>query len=290
MEPKLERIDTPDFEEVYKVTEKESGLIAIIAIHSTVMGPACGGVRLYHYDSFDSALTDVLKLAEGMTYKTLSSGVKLGGGKSVIIWDTNKPVPEKLLQAFAKAVNQLNGRYFTAEDVGISLDNLLVIKQTTPYTLGVETDLDNKTPSPFTAWGTFRSIQSVLYKLNYSNSFENKTVAIQGLGKVGSIIAELLFWHGAHLIVTDSDKEKVRFITKRFKAQAVLPDQIYSVPCDVFSPCAMGGSLNLKTIPQLRCKAVAGCANNQLATPECGQLLKQRNILYAPDLSLMQED
>lgn len=283
MDPKLERITIAGYEEVYKVTEPDCGLVAIIAIHSTQMGPALGGVRVYPYQSFDDALEDVLRLSKGMTYKALLAEAGLGGGKSVIIWDPSKPIPGKLLRAYAKAVNQLNGRYFTSEDSGITPNQLLVIREESPYVVGIEHSSSSGNPSPFTAWGVFKGIQAALHHKTGSSLLEGRTIAIQGLGCVGSLLAEHLFWHGADLIVTDTNRDKVEIACRRFDARAATPEEIYDVKCDVFSPCALGSTINEKTIKRLQCKAVAGCANNQLQKPEDAALLTSLNILYAPD-------
>ena len=284
MEFELEKIDIPGYEEVYKMHDASVGLMGVIAIHSTKIGPAVGGCRIFPYPSFDDALTDALRLSKGMTQKSLLMDGIIGGGKAVIIADPTKPIPGALLRSFAKAVHSLNGRYFTAEDSGMNQDRLRAIRKDTPYVLGVEEEDSSGNPCPSTAWGTLRGIQATMEEITGSISLRGKVVAIQGLGFVGSLLAELLFWEGADLVVTDICPEKIKHICKRFDATAVAPEFIYDVPCDIFSPCALGAILNSRTIPRLKCKGIAGSSNNQLEKESDGELLVQRKILYAPDI------
>jgi leucine dehydrogenase len=281
-EAAVEELDVPGYEKVLRITEESTGLLAIICIHDTTLGPALGGTRIRAYPSFEAALTDVKRLAKGMSYKSAMAETGLGGGKSVIILDPRDKTPE-LLTAFAEAVNSLGGLYTCAEDMGCTLDDVTLIGKTTPYVTGLKHAKSSGNPSPFTAWGTFRGIQSVLYKLFGTTDLTGRTVAIQGLGSVGEILAETLFWHGAHLILSDLDWEKTMALAKKFHAEACPVEDIMTVRCDVLSPCAMGGILNSETIPQLNCSAVAGCANNQLLTDADAELLFARGILYAPD-------
>lgn len=277
-----EDLKVPEYERVIKITDKETGLLAIIALHNTIMGPALGGTRIYPYQTFDEALTDVLRLSKGMTYKSAISQTGLGGGKSVIICDPKKKTKE-LLRAFGRAVDQLNGHYICAEDVGCTLNDVKIIRETTKFVTGLEDENSSGNPAPFTAFGTFRGIQSVIYFLNQSTSLEGKTVAVQGLGSVGEELVKMLFWAGAKLIVSDIDSERTSKIAKQYSAEIVSPDEILYVPCDVLAPCAMGGIINKTSIPKLRCKGIAGCANNQLLENEDGDLLVTKGILYAPD-------
>lgn len=283
MQIRFEKIPIPDYEEVYKVTESSSHLEAIIAIHSTLFGPALGGVRIFPYLSFQDALDDVLNLSKGMTFKAIMADAKLGGGKAVIIANPRGGVSKEKLVAFAKAVDSLKGRYYTAEDSGITPKELLTIRETTPYVVGLDSSESSGNPCPFTAWGTFRAITSTLYTVFGSETVRNRTIAIQGLGAVGMLLAEILFWHGAHLIVSDIYPEKAIVAKCRFGATIVDPEEIYQVPCDIFSPCAMGGVLHAKTIEKLQAKGIAGCANNQLSSKEDCNLLVEKGILYAPD-------
>ncbi len=278
----LKEIDVEGYEKVVIATDERAGLKAIICIHNTSLGPALGGTRIHSYPSFDAALTDAKRLARGMTYKAAIAEVGLGGAKSVIMCDPKNKTPE-LLIAFAEAVGRLQGLYTCAEDVGCTLEDATLIAKHTPYVVGSASAKGSGNPSPFTAWGTYRGVQSVLQMMDGSPSVAAKTVAIQGLGSVGSVLAETLFWHGAKLIVSDIDWEKTQRIAKKFGAHACPADDILSVECDVLAPCALGGIINPQTIPHLRCRAIAGAANNQLLNDSDADLLKRRGILYAPD-------
>jgi leucine dehydrogenase len=264
------------------VTDDQVGLKAIICIHNTTLGPALGGTRIYPFASFEAALTDAMRLAKGMTYKSALADAGLGGGKSVIIAHPKQKTKE-LLISFARAVDRLKGAYTCAEDLGSTAEDVTLISQHTPYVVGLPHEKSSGDPAPFTAWGTFRGIQSAMKKLYGSDSVEGKVVAIQGLGNVGRLLAELLFWHGAKLIVSDIDWEKTLKIAAKYNAKACPAEDIMAVSCDMFAPCALGGILHSQSIPQLRCKAVAGCANNQLLTDQDGWELVRRGILYAPD-------
>lgn len=280
---KLTEHAVPDYERVLEVEELKSGLRAIIAIHNTTLGPALGGARVYPYATFEEGMTDALRLARGMTYKASIAQTGTGGGKSVIFADYTKPKSPELLRAFAEAVNALEGHYICAEDLGMNVNDLRVVCETTPYAVGLPTPKSSGDPSRFTSFGGFRGIQAVCQHLWGTDSPANKTFAIQGLGAVGWRIAEHLFWHGARLIVTDVSPARVQAAVKEFGAQDVAPEEILMAPCDVMVPCALGGILNPATIPQLKCQAVAGLANNQLLSPQDGESLHARGILYAPD-------
>lgn len=278
----LKEIPVEGYEKVVVVTDERSGLKAIICIHNTTLGPSLGGTRIHAYPSFEAALTDAKRLARGMTYKSALAEVGLGGGKSVIMCSPKNKTPEMLI-AFAEAVDRLGGLYTCAEDVGCSLEDATLIGKHTPYVVGTASEKGSGNPSPFTAWGTYRGIQAVLQTLDGSTSVEGKTIAIQGIGSVGVPLAELLFWHGAKLIISDIDWEKTQRYAKKWGAVACPADDILSVECDILSPCALGGIINPQTIAQLHCRAVAGSANNQLLNDKDADLLKQRGILYAPD-------
>lgn len=280
---KEELLQVPGYEKVVKVTENRSGLKAIIAIHNTILGPALGGTRIYPYSTFDKALTDVLRLSKGMTYKSAIAQTGLGGGKSVIIADSRSQKTPELLQAFGRAVDRLQGQYVCAEDVGCSLHDCMVIHEATQFVCGLSHEKGSGNPSPFTAWGVFRGIQSALKKLDGSDSFEGKTIAVQGLGSVGACLLESLFWAGARLIISDIDPEKTHRLAHKYSAKVVSSEDILYAPCDVLAPCALGGILNADSIPKLRCRAVAGAANNQLLEEKDARHLAARQILYAPD-------
>jgi leucine dehydrogenase len=279
----FEPIAVKGYEQVVKVINKKTNLKALIAIHNTELGPALGGIRIKPYANFDEALYDVLRLSKGMTYKAAAGDVGLGGGKSVIIADPNTEKTPELLLSFADALNRLKGLYIAAEDVGCTPEDVEIIRKRSKYVVGLPGKRGSGNPAPFTAWGTFRGIQSAVRFLYGSDSLEGRTVALQGLGQVGMYLANYLFWAGADLIVTDVSEERAKIFVEKYGAEYAHPEAIHTVPCDVFSPCALGGVLNARTIPNLNCRAVAGCANNQLEWDEDAESLRERNILYAPD-------
>ena len=216
-----------------------------------------------------------------MTYKNAAAGLNLGGGKAVIIGDPKKIKSEALFRAFGRFVEGLNGRYITGEDMNMTQKDAAYVNCETNYIVGLETGSGN--PSPMTAYGVFKGMQAAVNEVYGSDDLEGKTVAIQGLGAVGRILAELLYEAGAKLIVTSRDQAKVAKAVAELGATAVEPDEIYGVECDVFSPCAIGAIINDKTIEQLKCKIIAGPANNQLAQPRHGDVLHEKGILYVPD-------
>ena len=267
-------------EQVLFCRDREAGLFAIIAIHDTTLGPAAGGCRMWPYASVNDAVTDVLRLSQAMSYKNALAGLPLGGGKSVIIGDPKKEKNEKLLISFARFVQRLGGQYYTAEDIGIGINDVEVLARESDYVFGLTTTGD---PSPFTARGCFEGIRAaVKHKLN-RDSLDGLKVAVQGVGNVGLFVCKNLHEAGAELIIADVNPEAVAYAVENFGTKVVAPDEIYSQDVDIFSPCAIGGVLNEDTIPQLKTSIVAGVANNQLAEGRHDQLLHDRGILYAPD-------
>lgn len=274
-------VDFDDHEQVVFCSDKSTGLKAIIAIHSTALGPSAGGTRFWHYDNDEQALVDVLRLSKGMTYKNAMAGLKLGGGKAVIIGDAKKDKSTALFKAYGKAINDLGGRYYTAEDVNITTEDMAIVNQCTDYVSGLEGKSGN--PGPFTALGTFLGIKAaVKFKLG-KDDLAGIKVAVQGLGSVGYALCERLHQAGAKLIVTDINHNTLHKAAKELNATVVELDDIYQQEVDVFSPCALGATINDSTILQLKSAIVAGCANNQLAEPKHDQALKDLGILYAPD-------
>ena len=278
-----EEIAVADYEKVVKFTDADSGLIAIIAIHNTDLGPGLGGTRIYPYNNFEEALTDVLRLSKGMTYKAGMAQVGLGGAKSVIIAEPKTEKTPLLLHAFAAAVNTFQGNYICAEDVGCDPKDIDVILEKTQYACGVHNLRGSGNPAAYTAWGTLQGIKSVSQELDNSTSLEGKTIAIQGIGSVGRRLIDLLFWEGAKLIISDIDQDIIARCVHQYAAKVVSPAEILFVECDVLSPNALGGVINSKTIPKLKCRAIAGAANNQLLEYADAKCLADRNILYAPD-------
>jgi len=271
----------PGYERVVRGVDRASGYDGIVVVHSTVLGPAVGGTRYWHYANGEEALNDALRLARGMTYKGALAGLPCGGGKSVILRDGGQEDRERLFRAHGRLVESLAGKYITAEDVGTSPADMEFIRKETRYVAGLEGTSGD--PSPKTARGVFRAMQAAARHLWGSEELREKVVAIQGCGSVGYYLAGELHRAGAKLVVTDVDGPRVERVVTEFGAAAVEPESIYSTEADVFAPCALGGVLNARTIPQLRAKVVVGAANNQLLEPWHGDLLHERGILYAPD-------
>jgi leucine dehydrogenase len=268
-------------EQLVLCQDAASGYRGIIAIHSTVLGPALGGTRFWKYASDTDAIVDALRLARGMTYKNAVAGLNLGGGKSVIIGDNKTADREMIFRAHGRFVESLGGRYITAEDVGTSTADMDYVHMETDYVSGLAGRSGD--PSPVTAHGVFRAIQASAKERWSSDDLSAKTVAIQGCGHVGYYLAKELHESGAKLIVTDIDGERVKRVVTEFSARAVSSDEIYSAQADIFAPCALGAIINDATIPQLKVEIVAGAANNQLLEERHGDELEKRHILYAPD-------
>lgn len=280
----LRDIDTPGHERVLRIEDTDSGLVGFIAIHSTWAGPAVGGLRMRPYASEAEALTDVLRLSRGMTYKNAAAGLPLGGGKAVILGDPARDKTPALLSAFGRALATLKGRYWTAEDMGMSPADMAVIAGETEYVAGLaDGPFASGDPSPITARGIFDAIRTTARHRFGSDKLAGRHVALQGLGHVGAHLAGLLHEAGARLTVADIDAARVARAAADFSAAQATPEGILTAEADILAPCAIGGILNADTIPQLKVAAVAGGANNQLATAEDGQRLHDRGILYAPD-------
>ena len=277
-------VATEGFEQVVYCHDPGTGLRAIIAIHSTALGPSLGGTRFYPYASESDALVDVCRLARGMTYKHAVCGNDLGGGKAVIIGDPATTRSEALLRAYGRFVEGLSGRYLTAEDVGTTQADMDLIRRETAHVTGVSESLGGSgDPSPATAWGVLWAMKAVGERLWGTPSLAGRHVCVSGVGKVGAALAEHLAEEGAKLTVADVRSDAVDAVVDRFGAVRVPPDAAHTVPCDIFSPCALGAALNPTTIPELRCEAVVGSANNQLASPADAERLRDRGVIYAPD-------
>ena len=283
--------DHPEFanhEHVAFYHDKEAGLSAIIAVHNTNLGPALGGCRMWPYINSAEALTDVLRLSKGMTYKAAMANLELGGGKSVIIGDPRKAKTPEMMAAMGKFVDSLGGKYFTAEDSGIAVTDLKTMAEHSDYIAGVNAqyhyngEVPDGNPAPSTAYGVFVGLRaSVRYALD--RDLQGVKVAIQGMGHVGYRLAKHLHEAGAELYVTDIYPDGVDKAVSELGATAVAPEDIYNLDVDVIAPCAMGASINDESLPAIKAKVIAGAANNQLAREEMGELLRQKGILYAPD-------
>ena len=265
----------------------DAQLNSIIVVHNTVLGPALGGTRAIWYDHEDAAIFDVFRLARGMTYKAALAKVPHGGGKAVIMMPKKVENRELLFEEFGKAVNDLNGLYITTEDSGTSPKDMAVVKTKTKNVVGFPIeDGGSGDPSPFTALGVYRGIQAAAKLKFQRDDLEGLKVALQGVGHVGYPLAKFLYDDGVKLIVTDIDNNLINRAVDELGAEAVSIDGIYDVDCDIFSPCALGATVNPDTIPKLKCKIIAGAANNQLLTPVDGLSCYNKGILYIPDYAI----
>ncbi|WP_100398414.1 branched-chain amino acid dehydrogenase [Bacillus sp. FJAT-44742] len=273
-----------DYEQVVVCQDAESGLKAIIAIHDTTLGPALGGTRMWKYESEEAAFEDALRLAKGMTYKNAAAGLNLGGGKTVIIGDPRKDKNEEMFRAFGRYIQGLNGRYITAEDVGTTVEDMDIIYEETDFVTGISPAFGSSgNPSPVTAYGVYVGMKAAAKEAFGSDELAGKKVAVQGVGNVSYNLCKHLYEEGATLIVTDINKDAVYRAVSDFNAKAVDPRDIYKTECDIFSPCALGAGLNDETIPSIKAKVIAGAANNQLKENKHGDMLHEREIVYAPD-------
>ncbi len=269
-------------EQVILAHDAETGLKAIIAIHDRTLGPALGGCRMWPYADENAAIDDVLRLSRGMTYKNSLAGLDYGGGKAVIIADPHTDKSAALLRAFGDAVERLGGIFITGEDVGISDRDMEEVATRTAHVRGIRAN-GLGDPSPFTAWGVFSAMQAAVRYRLARPSLDGLHVALQGLGHVGSRLAALLHENGARLTVSDIDSERLDEARRRYGASVAPVEDIHKTPADIFAPCALGGFLNRKTIPEIAAGIVCGAANNQLLTAEDGPFLRKRGILYCPD-------
>ena len=281
---KLTVIPVEGYEKVVRCDAPEHGLTACVAIHDTTLGPALGGLRMWPYGSWQEALTDVKRLAQGMTYKSAVADTGLGGGKAVIIGDPKRHKSVPLLRAMGRFIHTFNGAYVTAEDVGMSEADMEVIREATPYVTGLPSRYGSSgNPAPFTAYGVFLGMRVCLERHLRADRFAGVRIAVQGCGNVAAFLCERLHEAGAELIVADVDAGKAARFAERYGARVAAPEAIHQCACEIYAPCALGGVLHDETIPQLRCRIVAGSANNQCLGPEHGLMLKARDILYAPD-------
>jgi glutamate dehydrogenase/leucine dehydrogenase len=280
----FDRIGADDYEQVVFCHDRGSGLRAIVAVHSTRLGPGLGGTRFYPYASEDEGLEDVLRLARAMTYKAAAAGLDLGGGKAVIFGDPARDKTEVLLRAYARHVDNLGGRYLTAEDIGTTQDDMDLVRRETRFVTGVSRELGGSgDPSTATGYGVLWAMKAVAQHLWGDTSLAGRHVAVAGIGKVGRALLGHLAEEGARMTVADVTPAAVDWATARFGTEVVAVEKIHAVECDIYAPCAMGGILSAATIPELRCAAVVGSANNQLADAASAGLLARAGVLYAPD-------
>jgi len=271
-------------EGVHAFHDPESGLRCLIAIHSTARGPAAGGCRMLDYADGGAMLTDALRLSQGMSYKNAMADIPLGGGKAVIWGNPRTDKSEALFRAFGRAVERLGGQYVTAEDVGITVADMAIVRLETAHVAGLdEGAAASGDPSPVTAEGVYRGIIEVAQRLFGTGDLNGRTIAVQGAGSVGGHVCDHLARAGARLIITDIDAGTLEAVAARTGAEIVAPDAIYDAEADIFSPNALGAVINEKTLGRLKVRGVAGGANNQLVVPEMGELMRRQGILYAPD-------
>jgi leucine dehydrogenase len=280
----FEHITGDGYEQIVFCSDDQSGLRAIIAIHSTALGPALGGTRFYPYASEEEALVDVLRLARGMTYKAAAAGLDLGGGKAVIIGDPKRIASEELFRAYGRFIETLGGRYITAEDVGTALGDMDIVRRESRWVTGCShTYGGSGDPSPVTAYGVLNGIKACAVEVFGDASLKGRTVALQGVGKVGHALCGYLVEEGAKVTIADIDVDNLARAVSDFGVETTPLDTIHAFEADIFAPCALGGGINDDTISELRCKIIAGAANNQLEREEHGDKLRDLGILYAPD-------
>lgn len=280
----FEHIGGEGYEQVVFCSDDHSGLRSIIAIHSTALGPALGGTRFYPYRNEEEALNDVLRLSRGMTYKAAAAGLDLGGGKAVIIGDPRRDKTEELLRAYGRFVETLGGRYITAEDVGTALDDMDVVRRESRWVTGCSNTYGGSgDPSPVTAYGVLQGIKACLLEAFGEATLSGRSVALQGVGKVGYALCGYLVQEGAQVTIADVDLDNLARAVSDFGVETTAIEKIHAVETDVFAPCALGGAINDDTISELDCTIIAGSANNQLARDEHGEKLRDLGILYAPD-------
>ena len=274
-----------DHEQIVFCHDKETGLKAIIGIHNTVLGPALGGTRMWQYQSEWEALNDVLRLSRGMTFKSAITGLNLGGGKAVIIGDAKTQKTPELMRRFGEFVHSLNGKYITAEDVGMETADMDLVRTVTPYVTGISEEKGGAgNPSPITAYGVFMGMKAAAKHAFGSEILEDRTVYVQGIGNVGEALVEHLTNEGAKVFISDINAERMAYIRDTYGAHIYTGNTLYAEPMDIYAPCALGATINDESIPQLKAKVVAGAANNQLQDElRHGQMLRERGIVYAPD-------
>ena len=281
----VDKMDIMGHEQVVFCTDKETGLKAIIAIHDTTLGPALGGTRMWNYENEEKALDDVLRLSRGMSFKAAISGLELGGGKAVIIGNSNKDKTPALMRKFGQFVNTLGGKYITAEDVGMNTQDMEYVNMETKYVTGIPKSMGGSgDPSPVTAYGVYMGMKASA-KFQYGNDDLNgKKIAIQGVGHVGEYLIDYLHKEGAVLTITDINQSLLKRVSEKYSCKVVSPDDIYDVDMDIYAPCALGATINNMTIEKLKCSIVAGAANNQLKEEQIhGYELMKRGVVYAPD-------
>ncbi|TXC82013.1 Glu/Leu/Phe/Val family dehydrogenase [Luteibaculum oceani] len=284
--PVLSQLSALNHEELLFCNDKATGLKAIIAVHNTVLGPALGGTRMWKYNNEMEAITDVLRLSRGMTYKSAISGLNLGGGKAVIIGDSRKDKSEAMFRRFGRFVNDLGGKYITAEDVGINTRDIEYIAMETDFVSGKPAHLGGGgDPSPVTAYGVYMGMKAAAKKAYGTDSLTGKTVLVQGCGNVGRYLIDYIAKENAVIKISDIHEDSIKMVTDKHSGVTVVPvNEVYNTEMDIYAPCALGATINDETLKVLKCQIVAGAANNQLADEaKHGKALIEKGMLYAPD-------
>ncbi|MCA6438262.1 MAG: Glu/Leu/Phe/Val dehydrogenase [Bacteroidetes bacterium] len=283
--PVIAQMAIHNHEQILFCNDNATGLKAIIAVHNTILGPSLGGTRFWNYNNEAEALTDVLRLSRGMTYKSSVAGINLGGGKAVIIGDPKKLKNEALLRRFGKFVNSLGGKYITAEDVAMTSRDMEIIKMETDYVSGLPENMGGSgDPSPVTAYGVYVSMKASARETWGNDSLNGKKVLVQGIGHVGEVLVSHLTKEGAKVYVNDINQERLKEVANKYKAEVVSADTMFDLDIDIYAPCALGATINDNTLSKLKCKIICGAANNQLADETIhGEAVGQKGILYAPD-------
>ncbi|MCT8340939.1 leucine dehydrogenase [Flavobacteriaceae bacterium TK19130] len=284
-DPVFGQLSFDDHEQIVFCNDKDTGLKAIIGIHNTVLGPALGGTRMWQYTSEWEALNDVLRLSRGMTYKSAITGLNLGGGKAVIIGDARTQKTPELMKRFGEFVHSLNGKYITAEDVGMETSDMDLVRTVTPYVTGISEEKGGAgNPSPITAYGVFMGMKAAAKHAFGSDVLEDRTVYVQGIGNVGEALVEHLSNEGARVFIADINQDRLAEVRDKYSVEIYGGNNLYGEEMDIYAPCALGATVNDITIDQLKAKVIAGAANNQLAEEQKhGKLLKEKGIVYAPD-------
>lgn len=281
----IEQMSSYDHEQILFCQDKATGLKAIIAIHNTVLGPSLGGTRMWNYTNEGEALKDVLRLSRGMTYKSSLAGLNLGGGKAVIIGDSRKQKSEALMRRFGQFVDSLGGKYITAEDVGISTKDMEYVRLETNHVAGLPEYLGGSgDPSPVTAYGVYMGMKAAAKRQFGSDSLTGKKVLVQGVGHVGAALVDLAMKEGAEVMISDIFEDSISNVTSKHNVRVVPVDEVYDADMDIYSPCALGATVNDDTLNRLKCSIIAGAANNQLEDEvRHGEAVRERGIIYAPD-------
>jgi leucine dehydrogenase len=285
IDPVFGQISFDNHEQIVFCNDKDTGLKAIIGIHNTVLGPALGGTRMWKYANEWEALNDVLRLSRGMTYKSAITGLNLGGGKAVIIGDSKIDKTPEMITKFGQYVNSLSGKYITAEDVGTTTADMDLIREVTSYVTGIsESKGGSGNPSPVTAYGVYMGMKAAAkYKFG-TDVLDGKKILVQGIGHVGETLVDYLTKEGAQVQITDINDARLQEISAKYGAQIFRGDDLYAADVDIYSPCALGATINDDTINKIKAQVIAGAANNQLANEQIhGQILKEKGIVYAPD-------